>query len=104
MTVCLFLLRVRIPPTLEPPDAVESLLEFPLVDPVVAVGMPVACRLLAVAAGRGIYYKTSKYVITFPRRGSILYIIQCLYLYEIISYDISFSLLVVFVTKHDLPM
>ena len=72
MTVCLFLLRVRIPPTLEPPDAVESLLEFPLVDPVVAVGMPVAWRLLAVAAGRGIYYKISRNVITYTRSGSIL--------------------------------
>ena len=74
MTVCLFLLRVRIPPTLEPPDAVESLLEFPFVDPVVAVGIPVAWRLLAVAAGRGIYYKTSRYGITYS-----------------MSYNISFS-------------
>ena len=69
MTVCLFLLRVRMPPTLEPPDAVESLLEFPLVDPVVAVGMPVAWRLLAVAAGRGIYYKAIRYIISYKRSG-----------------------------------
>ena len=85
MTVCLFLLRVRIPPTLEPPDAVDSLLEFPFVDPVVAVGIPVAWRLLAVAAGRGIYYKTSKYVITYKRRGFPAFnIIECLYLYQFI--------------------
>jgi hypothetical protein len=56
VTVCLLvLLRVRIPPTLPPPEAAVVLPVFPLVDPDAAVGIPVACRLLAVADGRGIY-------------------------------------------------
>lgn len=57
VTVCLLvLLRVRIPPTFPPPEEAVVPPVFPLVDPDEAVGIPVACRLLAVADGRGIYY------------------------------------------------
>ena len=57
VTVCLLaLLRVRMPP-FDAPVAVAAFPEFPLVDPDDAVGIPVACRLLAVMDGRGIYYK-----------------------------------------------
>ena len=56
VTVCrLALLRVRIPPTFAPPEVAVVLPVFPLVEPDEAVGIPVACRLLAVADGRGIY-------------------------------------------------
>ena len=56
VTVCLLaLFRVRMPPMLAPPEDAAVVPELPLVAPDAAVGIPVACRLFAVADGRGIY-------------------------------------------------
>ena len=72
VTVCLLvLLRVRIPPTLPPTVEAVVLPLFPLVDPDDAVGIPVACRLLAVADGRGIYYNVMFYGISTILKGSV---------------------------------